>query len=183
MAQPVTFLMITLYTLCLLSLGYTHLSQAAAIEEIMASGRYIMGDKDSKLDGRRLALLEAQRNALEQAGTYIESLTEVQNFQLSRDQVRVYTAGILEVREVDEKSAMIGESMAITITAKVRVDKDVVVRQLAALRKNAEVTRDLQEAKEKIQQYEQKIAVLNREVQTATLNLSQFVEGRSDQNT
>jgi len=142
-------------------------SHAAAIEEIEASGQHHMGDRDSKLDGRRLALQDAKRKALESAGTYIESFTEVKNAQLSQDIIRSYTAGIVEVREVDEKAEMVGQSLAITIRVKARIDKDVVVRQIAALWKDRETQRELEAARKKIQQYEQQVAGLSRELQTA----------------
>ena len=54
---------------------------------VVSEGKYVMGDLDSKKDAKALALIEAKRLALEQAGTYIASSTEVKNFQLSKDQI------------------------------------------------------------------------------------------------
>ena len=144
-----------------------NLSYAAGTEEIEASAQYILGDNDSKLDGRRLALMEAKRNALEKAGTYIESFTEVKNFQLTQDQIRIYAAGILELKESGEKWDRIGDNLAVTLTVKVKVDKDVVAKQIVAIRKNSEATQALEEAKAKIQEYERKIAEMNRELKLA----------------
>lgn len=153
-----------------------NLSYAAGTEEIEASAQYILGDNDSKLDGRRLALMEAKRNALEKAGTYIESFTEVKNFQLTRDQIRIYTAGILELKESGEKWDKIGDNLAVTLTVKVKVDKDVVAKQIAAIRKNSEATQALEEAKAKIQEYERKIAEMNRELKLAKKPVTGRVE-------
>ena len=69
----------------------------AAVQEIQATGRYHLGDNDTRIDGHRLALMDAKRNALEKAGTYVESITEVKDFQLTRDDIRTYTAGIIAV--------------------------------------------------------------------------------------
>lgn len=142
-------------------------SYASAIEEIHASAQYILGDNDSKLDGRRLALMESKRNALEKAGTYIESFTEVKNFQLTQDQVRSYAAGILEVKETGEKWDKVGDNLAVTLTVKVKVDKNVVAKQLAAIRKNSETARELEESRAKIQEYEKKIAEMNHQLKLA----------------
>ncbi|MGH8694473.1 MAG: hypothetical protein ACREVM_09645, partial [Burkholderiales bacterium] len=62
--------------LCLVSVG----NADAEIRTITATGEYRMGDKDTRTDAKRLALLDAKRLALEQAGTHIESITQVQNF-------------------------------------------------------------------------------------------------------
>ncbi|MBI4514661.1 MAG: hypothetical protein HY699_02445 [Deltaproteobacteria bacterium] len=140
----------------------------AAIEEVEATGRYHLGDNDSKLDGHRLALMEAKRNALEKAGTYVESISEVKDFQLTRDEVRTYTAGILEVTEEGEpKWQMVGSNLEVTVKVKVRVDKDDVARRLAAIRENKEAAAQLKEAGAKTKENERKIADLNRQLKTA----------------
>ena len=66
----------------------------AEVRTLTATGEYRMGDNDTRTDAKRLALLDAKRLALEQAGTYLESVTEVKNLQVSRDELRAYTAGI-----------------------------------------------------------------------------------------
>lgn len=140
----------------------------AAIEEIETTATYHMGDNDSKLDGHRLALMEAKRKALEKAGTYVESMSEVKDFQLTRDEVRTYSAGILSVEETrDPKYRMRGKNMEVTVFVKVRVDRDDVARKIAALRKDKETTQQLKEARRKQADSEKKIAALNKQLRTA----------------
>ncbi|MDH4162559.1 MAG: hypothetical protein OEW15_07695, partial [Nitrospirota bacterium] len=68
----------------------------AALKTIEAENLYHMGDNDSKLDARRISTQEAKRKALELAGTYVASLTEVKDYRLTKDEVTAYTAGIIE---------------------------------------------------------------------------------------
>jgi hypothetical protein len=89
-----------------------HVTDAVAVEEVEASARYLLGDNDSKLDGRRLALLEAKRTAIEKAGSYVDSLTEVKDSQLTLDTIRAYTAAILEVTEIKENWETVGQSLS-----------------------------------------------------------------------
>ena len=63
---------------------------AEAGEIIYASHKYTMGDNDTKNDARRICFLEAKRQAIEKAGTYLESTTEIRNFQLTRDEIRTF---------------------------------------------------------------------------------------------
>lgn len=143
-------------------------SAVAAIEEIETTATYHMGDNDSKLDGHRLALIEAKRKALEQAGTYVESMSEVKDFQLTRDEVRTYSAGILSAEETrDPKYRMRGKSMEVTVFVKVRVDRDDVARKIAALRKDKETTQQLKEARRKQVESEKTITQLNKQLRTA----------------
>ena len=46
-----------------------------------------MGDNDTRADAKRLALLDAKRLALEQAGTYIEGISEVKNLDLAKEEI------------------------------------------------------------------------------------------------
>lgn len=81
---------------------------SAEIQTITATGEYRMGDNDTRTDAKRLALLDAKRLALEKAGTYLESVTEIKNLQVSHDELRAYTAGIVEVTEQATKDVMEG---------------------------------------------------------------------------
>ncbi len=111
----------------------------AEVRTITTTGEYRMGDNDTRTDAKRLALLDAKRLALEQAGVYIESITEVKNLDLAKDEIRAYTAGIVEVIEQASRTMMEGETTVIRVDVKVKIDTDVVARQIEALRKNEDV--------------------------------------------
>jgi len=174
----IVFVLATILS-CIILFNTAHASKT---KEIIASAQYILGDNDSKLDGRRIALMEAKRNALEKCGTYIESFTEVKNFQLARDEVRSYSAGILELKEAGEKWDKLGDNLSITLTIKVMVDEEIVTKQLAAIRKNSETSQELNDAMKKIREYEQKIIAMNRELQVAkTSNNEENKQQKSQQ--
>lgn len=56
---------------------------------------YQAGESDSKLSCRAIALEQVKRLLLEELGTYLESQTEVRNFQLTKDQIVTYTSGVV----------------------------------------------------------------------------------------
>ena len=150
---------------------------AAEIKIITATGEYRMGDNDTRTDAKRLALLDAKRLALEQAGTYIESLTEVKNYSLSNDEVQAYTAGIVEVTELTTKDAMDGATHIVRVQAIAKIDMDVVWRQIDALRNDeiakAELLRlraERNQFKKELDSKTQELAVLKSktEVEVAT---------------
>ena len=141
---------------------------AAAIKEIDAHATYHLGDNDSKLDGHRLALLEAKRTALEKAGTYVESITEVKDYQLTRDDIKTYSAGILHVEETkDPEWQMVGHNLEVTVYVKVSVDDEDVARKIGALRKDQDATQQLKQSRAQVEQDERKIADLNKQLKKA----------------
>ncbi|TKB69859.1 MAG: tetratricopeptide repeat protein [Nitrospira sp.] len=123
---------------------FSHVVTAVAeIRTITATGEYRMGDNDTRADAKRLALLDAKRLALEQAGTYIESITQIKNFDLSKEEIRAYTAGIVEVVEQATRDTMEGTTHVIRVEVTAKIDTDVVARQIDALRRNENAKAEL----------------------------------------
>jgi len=48
-----------------------------------------------------------QKLAIEKAGTYLESTTEIRNFQLARDEIRTFAGAILKIEIVSRKSSLL----------------------------------------------------------------------------
>lgn len=100
---------------------------------VTAEGKYVMGDMDSKKDAKALALMEAKRLALEKAGTYIESVSEVKDYQLTKDQINTLAAGVMSVEVLKEDWKMSGESMVIVVSIKAVVDTSNLKTRIAAV--------------------------------------------------
>ena len=136
----------------------------AEIRTITATGEYRMGDNDTRTDAKRLALMDAKRLALEQAGTYLESVSEVKNLQVSRDEIRTYAAGIVEVKEQAANSKMEGETTVVHVDVTVQIDTAVVARQIDALRKNEHAKEELQQACAEAERLKQEVEAKGREL-------------------
>ena len=65
------------------------------VETFKATHTYVLGDDDSKDDARQRCLLEAKRKILEQAGVYIESISQVKNLALTKDTITSYAAAVM----------------------------------------------------------------------------------------
>ena len=95
----------------------------AEVRTITASGEYTMGEAETPLVAKERAAVQAMRAASEQAGLYLESVTEVKNLQLTQDEIKVLTAAVLEV--LDKKyvyRATETGGMHFTCTVTARVD-------------------------------------------------------------
>jgi tetratricopeptide (TPR) repeat protein len=131
-----SFSYISLLTIVLLYSGPLCPNARAEIKVIEADSTYIMGDNESKVDARRIAFQEAKRKALEQAGTYVESLTTVRDYQLTKDEIKTYTAGILMTEVMSEQMRGTSERPEIYIRTKCTIDTDVLTAQIDRYRKN-----------------------------------------------
>ena len=64
---------------------------------------YQASESDSKVTSRNNALAQVKRQLLEELGSYLESHTEVKNYELNRDQIVGLTAGIVQTKILDEQ--------------------------------------------------------------------------------
>jgi tetratricopeptide (TPR) repeat protein len=118
----------------------------AEVKVIEAESTYVLGDNDSKLDGRRIATQEAQRKALELAGTFVTSLTQVKEYRLTKDQVTAYTAGIVETQVIADETRGTLDHPELYIKARCTVDTDILVRQIDRYREHEELREQLETA-------------------------------------
>ena len=63
------------------------------------------GGSQSPDDARVAAIHKAKREALEKAGTYLESLTIVKNSMVEKDEILALAAAVLKAEVVSEKSS------------------------------------------------------------------------------
>lgn len=103
----------------------------AETKEIIAEGTYNMGDNDTPVTAENGALMNAKRSAIEQAGTYIESYSQTNNFQLTKDEVTTLATGVIQTIILD-KGKTTNQDGNITFWVKVKclINNDNLKKQL-----------------------------------------------------
>jgi tetratricopeptide (TPR) repeat protein len=123
---------------------------------------YQASEADSKLSCRAIAVEQVKRLLLEELGTYLETQTEVKNYQLTKDQITTLTAGIVQTEIVDEK----WDGKEYRLKAEITADPDKVAKSLDDLRKDRQKTKQLQDLRKKAEQASQEIEQLKSELVT-----------------
>lgn len=82
--------------------------------------------------------MEAKRLALEEAGTYLESLSEVSNCELTRDGISSPAAGAMSVGILREEWKMSGESLMVTVLIRVTVGASNLEERISVLKEDRE---------------------------------------------
>jgi tetratricopeptide (TPR) repeat protein len=121
---------------------------------------YQASEYDSKVSCRALALEQVKRLLLEELGTYIESHTEVINFQLTKDQITALTAGIVQTQILKEK----WDGERYWVQAKIEADPDKVAKDVDALRKDMQKSKDLEDIRKKADDLSREIERLRKEL-------------------
>ena len=106
---------------------------------VVITEHYALGDNDSRLDARRLALESAKRRASELAGTYIETETRVTGNQISKDEIRTLSAAYMETSLLGERFELdTTGKQQLVLTVHADLDKTVIRKRIESLLQNAE---------------------------------------------
>src|SRR5215470_4902678 len=137
------------------------------VRVVTASGEYRMGDHDTRADAVRLAIEAAKRQALEQVATYLESVTEVKNLDVTRDDIRTYTAGVVMVLNQEVSTRLEGETVVIHADLTAQVDPNEVAQAITALRENESAKNELVALRTEVDQLHQQLDATNQALATA----------------
>src|SRR3989338_3734325 len=135
----------------------------AQTKEIISEGTYNMGDGETPSVAESRALLQAKRTALEQAGTYVESWTKVENLQLTKDEIQVLASGIMEVEFLDKKRTVVGDGFHFWVKIKARVNPDKI-EEMAKRVKEKSVIEDYKKIQEAYDKSQREIEELKKQL-------------------
>jgi hypothetical protein len=107
------------------------------------------------------ALQKAKRLAVEEAGTYISSLTVVRNFQLQADEVTALASGVVQAKLVGGTAVRLDNGVVhVKVKARIEVDTSVLDRQVQEIMKEKGTLKILEEERKKNRELEEKLANL-----------------------
>lgn len=82
----------------------------AETKNLTAEATYLMGDGEMPSFAEAMVLQKAKQMALEEAGTYVESYTRVQNLDLTSDEIRTIAGGVLQVEVLEKNRSLVGQA-------------------------------------------------------------------------
>ena len=143
-------------------------SVSAALQTVVGEGEYRMGDRDTREDAIRLATEAAKRNVLEQVATYVESVTVANALDITRDEIRTYTAGVVRVTDHQVGMRLEGEAVVIHVDLTAQVDPDEVTQAVIALRQNEDARQQIQLLRAEVGELHQRLEEANTKLAAAT---------------
>lgn len=140
----------------------------AEIRVVTGTGEHRMSDRETKDDAVRLATEQAKKQALEQVASYLESVTVVRDLDVTQDEIRSYTAGMVLVLDQQVKTDLDGDLIVIRVDLTAQVDTDEVAQAIAALKQNEDVRGELLALKQEVDQLQQELEAANQALAAAT---------------
>lgn len=134
----------------------------AELRTVTGSGDHVLREHDTKQEGIRLATEAAKRDALEQVATYLESVTVSTDLNLDRDEIRTYTAGMVNVLEEHLSITADGDVVTFHIDLTAQIDTDEVAEAVSKLKEHEEVRQELASLKAEVDQLQQELDEANQ---------------------
>jgi hypothetical protein len=107
------------------------------------------------------ALQKAKRLAVEEAGTYISSLTVVLNYQLKKDEVTALASGVVQAKILGIPAVRVENGVVhVKVKARIEVDTSILDRQIQEIMKEKGTLKRLEEEQKKVRELEDKLANL-----------------------
>ena len=143
-------------------------SAFAEVQTITATHTYILGDNDSRNDAHQLCFLHAKRKVLEQAESFIQSHSVVNNFELTKDQMTSYLAAVLSAETVTEDVGLSNGQNTLTLAVKTDIDVDQVNALLAAIVADKSLADRVAQQEHQARELEGQVQTLNSRLSVAT---------------
>lgn len=134
---------------------------------MLSQGEFRMGDRDTREDAMRLATEAAKRNALEQVAMYLESVTVVEGTDITKDEIRTYTAGLILVLDQQANLWLDGDRVVVTVDLMSQIDTDEVAQAILAFRENESARSQLATLKNEIDDLQKQLEAANQLLTTA----------------
>lgn len=124
---------------------------------LIADASYIMGDGETPDFAEARVLQKAKQAALEEAGTYVQSYTKVQNLDLTTEEIQTVAGGVLQVEVLEKTRSLVAEGLRFYTKIKATVTTEKM-EELARRIKGKNVA-------EEYQKLQAEYARLNRELE------------------
>lgn len=146
--------------LCLILL----LSASTAFAELMTFEKEteeIVANDQSREQVEAFALQKVKRLAVEEAGTYISSLTVVNNMRFDREEIIALASGVVQAKIIGLPEVwMVDKVIHVKVKARVQVDTAILDKQVAELLKEKGTIKKLEEEQKKVKELEIRLANL-----------------------
>jgi hypothetical protein len=165
--QRVTILFFTCVAFASL-LTLSHHSAQADIRVVTAVGEHRLSDRETKEQGIRLATEQAKKHALEEVATYLESITVVRDLDVTQDDIRSYTAGVVIVQDQQVNIRLDGEEIIVRVSLSAQLDTEEIARAITLLKHNEDARAELVALKQEVDELQAQLEQANQAVRNAT---------------
>lgn len=147
---------------------------------VRSSATYRMGEGDSQVEAKKLAVEKAKQKAIERAGTYVQQTTEVSQGRVADESVRAIAAGLVQTRILDTAIKTAGNQLRYNATIRATVDQEGLEAQISDLISQEKKESQIQKLKGQNEDLRQRLAELNQRIRKSGKRAEPLTEERAE---
>ena len=149
------------------------LSAHAEIKTYTKTIRKIVSSRLTADDAKVIAVAEARRAIIEEVGTYIQSVSQVEDGQLTEDNILAVASGILNIDVVDSKKILEGDLFGMEVTVKADLDTGTLQKSVNAVLDNKQFLEASKAIEQELSKQLSRIAELEKKAKQLETELEQ----------
>ena len=148
---------------------------AENVKVVVAEASYVMGDADTLAGAEENTLLRAKRKAVEEAGVYIEALSQDietssggKTLRLNSLGVRTLAAAVTEVETLEKRRSLDGERLAFYVKIRATVHLDTLEQAIKRLQSEEQLAEHHRQLQTENKQLKTQLDQLRKQLQEST---------------
>ncbi len=135
---------------------------------LQVTTNYMLGDNDSLIDARTIALQQSKQKLAEKAGSYIHAEKVIENNRIKTDTISTISTALMSVDITDESISVIsGNKTQLTLTTTAKIDKQSLYKKLVSLKDSKEKQQRIKTLEQENQALLKKLNNLNTTLRDA----------------
>lgn len=145
---------------------------------LQTTTQYVLGDNDSLIDARAIALQQSKRKLAEKAGSYIHAEKVVENNKIKSDTISTISTALMSVEISNESMQVVpGNKTQLTLTATAKIDKQSLYKKLGSLKDSKEKQLKIKSLEKENKALIKKLNDLNTKLRSGT-----YLPGKNQEN-
>lgn len=130
------------------------------------SSSYVMGDGDTRVDAKNIALQLAKKSAAEKAGSYVQAERIIQDDEIKKDSISMISTAMMNVEVKSERFSITdSQRTKIELTIQASLDKGSVMAKLGVLKGNTKKKKQIITLQKENSSLRSELSLLNHDIQ------------------
>jgi hypothetical protein len=143
--------------------------------------QYTLGDNDTLTSAEGVAIEQVKRSATNYAGSYVESVLVVQDSNITTEQVKILSAGFMEVLDSNFKRTINKSgSVVLSTDATVRISMESIRDGLAKLKNDSGRKKQIDALQQKNDRLQKQLIELTRKINSSTVTRADLMKSREE---
>ena len=134
---------------------------------VQVTSKYVLGDGDSRLDGRNITLQNAKKIAAEKAGSYIQSEKIIEDDEIKSDTIKAISTAFMSVSVIEELISLTPDNRTeLTLTIQAVLDKSSFFGKLGIIKNDVRTKQQIASLRKSNDDLQNELEKLNQEIQS-----------------